>query len=58
MRSLSEALQGARGQRFAQFVHSRYPLILVDEFQDTNQDQDDMLYSKFGAIQNGMRAVV
>ncbi len=24
-------------------MHTRYPLILVDEFQDTNQDQDDML---------------
>ncbi len=43
MRSLSEALQGEQGQRFAQYVHSRYPLILVDEFQDTNQDQDNML---------------
>ena len=40
---MAEALQGERGQRFAQFVHTRYPLILVDEFQDTNQDQDDML---------------
>jgi exodeoxyribonuclease V beta subunit len=36
-------LQGEQGQRFASFVHARYPLILVDEFQDTNQDQDDML---------------
>ncbi len=43
IRSLAEALKGERGQRFAQFVHTRYPLILVDEFQDTNQDQDDML---------------
>ena len=43
MRSLSEALLGEQGQRFAQYVHSRYPLILVDEFQDTNQDQDNML---------------
>ena len=24
-------------------MQSRYPLILVDEFQDTNQDQDDLL---------------
>ncbi len=24
-------------------MHTRYPLILVDEFQDTNEDQDDML---------------
>ena len=43
MRSLSDALMGEQGQRFAQYVHSRYPLILVDEFQDTNQDQDNML---------------
>ncbi len=45
IRSLSEALQGEQGLRFAQFVHSKYPLILVDEFQDTNQDQDSMLAS-------------
>ena len=43
IRSLTEALQGQQGQRFAQFVQARYPLILVDEFQDTNQDQDDLL---------------
>lgn len=43
IRTLAEALQGEQGQRFASFVHAKYPLILVDEFQDTNQDQDDML---------------
>lgn len=43
IRTLAEALQGEQGRRFAQFVQSRYPLILVDEFQDTNQDQDDLL---------------
>ena len=43
IRTLTEALQGEQGQRFASFIHARYPLILVDEFQDTNQDQDDML---------------
>ena len=43
IRTLAEALQGEQGQRFASFVHARYPLILVDEFQDTNQDQDDIL---------------
>lgn len=43
IRTLAEALQGEQGQRFAAYVHARYPLILVDEFQDTNQDQDDML---------------
>ncbi|MCU4305790.1 UvrD-helicase domain-containing protein [Acinetobacter ursingii] len=45
IRTLAEALQGEQGQRFAIFVQARYPLILVDEFQDTNQDQDDMLAS-------------
>lgn len=43
IRTLAEALQDKQGQRFASYVHARYPLILVDEFQDTNQDQDDML---------------
>ncbi|MEG0604372.1 MAG: UvrD-helicase domain-containing protein, partial [Acinetobacter sp.] len=43
IRTLAEALQGEQGQRFATFIHASYPLILVDEFQDTNQDQDDML---------------
>ncbi|WP_096910966.1 MULTISPECIES: UvrD-helicase domain-containing protein [Acinetobacter] len=45
IKTLSEALKGEQGQRFAIFVQARYPLILVDEFQDTNQDQDDMLAS-------------
>ncbi|MEG0346625.1 MAG: UvrD-helicase domain-containing protein [Acinetobacter sp.] len=45
IKTLSEALKGEQGQRFAVFVQARYPLILVDEFQDTNQDQDDMLAS-------------
>ena len=43
IRTLSEALQGEQGEKFAAFVHARYPLILVDEFQDTNLDQDTML---------------
>ncbi|OTG87293.1 UvrD-helicase domain-containing protein [Acinetobacter sp. ANC 3813] len=43
IRTLSEALQGEQGNQFATFVHARYPLILVDEFQDTNLDQDTML---------------
>ncbi|WP_445114770.1 UvrD-helicase domain-containing protein [Acinetobacter sp. WZC-1] len=43
IRTLAEALQGEQGQRFAAFVHARYPLILVDEFQDTSQDQDNIL---------------
>ncbi len=45
IKTLSDALKGEQGQRFAVFVQARYPLILVDEFQDTNQDQDDMLAS-------------
>lgn len=45
IKTLSEALKGEQGQHFAVFVQARYPLILVDEFQDTNQDQDDMLAS-------------
>nr|WP_171458343.1 UvrD-helicase domain-containing protein [Acinetobacter sp. ANC 4178] len=43
IRTLADALQDAQGARFARFVQARYPLILVDEFQDTNQDQDNML---------------
>ena len=45
IKTLSDALKGEQGHRFAVFVQARYPLILVDEFQDTNQDQDDMLAS-------------
>ena len=45
IKTLSDALKGDQGQRFAVFIQTRYPLILVDEFQDTNQDQDDMLAS-------------
>ncbi|AOA57171.1 UvrD-helicase domain-containing protein [Acinetobacter larvae] len=43
IRQLSEALSGEQGAVFARSIHARYPLILVDEFQDTNQDQDNML---------------
>ena len=43
IRTLAESLNNEQGQRFASFVHAKYPLILVDEFQDTNQDQDDVL---------------
>ncbi len=48
IRTLSEALNqsaSAGKDSFAAHVLARYPLILVDEFQDTNQDQDDMLSS-------------
>ena len=43
MRTLADALKGPQGEDFSRYVHARYPLILVDEFQDTNQDQDDIL---------------
>ncbi len=43
IRILAQALQSAHGQQFAHVIHHRYPLILVDEFQDTNHDQDQML---------------
>lgn len=42
-RTLREALQGEKGQRFAKAVVQRYPIILVDEFQDTSQEQDNIL---------------
>ncbi|WP_269914427.1 UvrD-helicase domain-containing protein [Acinetobacter sp. HY1485] len=45
IRTLADALKDEQGQKFAEFVQKQYPLILVDEFQDTNQDQDDMLAS-------------
>lgn len=45
IKTLADALKGEQGQRFAAYVQARYPLILVDEFQDTSQDQDDMLAS-------------
>ena len=43
IRSLLDVLQGPSGLIFADAVKTRYPLIVVDEFQDTNQDQDDIL---------------
>ncbi|SDB81306.1 UvrD-helicase domain-containing protein [Acinetobacter boissieri] len=43
IKTLSDALQDSQGQVFAAFVQRSYPLIFVDEFQDTNQDQDNML---------------
>ncbi len=45
IQKLAEALKGIQGKQFAQHIHEKYPLILVDEFQDTNQDQEDMLAS-------------
>lgn len=43
IRTLLDVLQGPSGLIFADAVQSRYPVIVVDEFQDTNQDQDDIL---------------
>lgn len=43
--TLSDALSDERGQRLAQAIRQRYPIILVDEFQDTNQEQDNMLHA-------------
>lgn len=40
---LHEALHGEQGAVLAGAIAQRYPLILVDEFQDTNQEQDDIL---------------
>lgn len=42
-RTLREALEGEKGQLFAKAVMQRYPIILVDEFQDTSQEQDNIL---------------
>lgn len=41
--SLSDALSGEKGQQLAQAILQRYPMILVDEFQDTSQEQDYIL---------------
>jgi exodeoxyribonuclease V beta subunit len=41
--TLATALTGDQGQSMAQAIVQRYPMILVDEFQDTSQEQDLML---------------
>lgn len=43
IRTLLDALQGSNGEYFAKAVHEKYKVIIVDEFQDTNQDQDNAL---------------
>lgn len=43
VQSLAGALQGEQGEKFAQLVQQRYPVILVDEFQDTNHYQDSIV---------------
>nr|WP_272909711.1 UvrD-helicase domain-containing protein [Acinetobacter nectaris] len=61
IKTLSEALQGEQGEHFAAFVQTSYPLILVDEFQDTNQEQDNMLASIWRApkrYENGCMIMV
>ncbi len=45
MRTLAHALQDTQpnGQALAQHIQHRYPVALVDEFQDTNSDQDQII---------------
>lgn len=45
IKTIADALGGSNGDIFANAVHQKYPLIIVDEFQDTNQDQDNILAS-------------
>ena len=42
-RILAQALQGAGHEALAKAVIHRYPMLVVDEFQDTNQTQDLIL---------------
>ena len=43
MHSLAKALEGELGKALAQQIRHRYPIALVDEFQDTNSDQDQVI---------------
>ncbi|MDO4222649.1 MAG: 3'-5' exonuclease, partial [Acinetobacter sp.] len=43
--ALNPSISGETSEKFANAVHHRYPVILVDEFQDTNQDQDQILHT-------------
>lgn len=50
MHMLAQALEGESGQALAQQIRHRYPVALVDEFQDTNSDQDrvvERVYRQF-----------
>lgn len=40
---LLEVINSESGTIFKNAIQKRYPIIFVDEFQDTNQDQDDIL---------------
>ena len=46
---LDQALQGSHGESLAQWARSRYPVALIDEFQDTDPTQ----YRIFQAIYGG-----
>ena len=43
MRLLAGRLQCEQGRVLAQLIQHRYPVALVDEFQDTNSDQDAVI---------------
>jgi exodeoxyribonuclease V beta subunit len=43
MHALAQALAGESGLALAQQIRHRYPIALVDEFQDTNSDQDQVI---------------
>lgn len=43
MRVLAQVLQSEQGPELAQHILHRYPAALVDEFQDTNADQDSVI---------------
>lgn len=43
MRALASILQSEQGAELAKHIAHRYPVALVDEFQDTNADQDSVI---------------
>lgn len=45
MRLLASRLHSEQGKVLAQLIQHRYPVALVDEFQDTNSDQDAVIAS-------------
>lgn len=45
MRVLASRLHSEQGKVLAQLIQHRYPVALVDEFQDTNSDQDAVIAS-------------